>query len=91
MKTAYMKYLLALLLFGSNGSLSNLDYIKELLTEEDTILNKFSDLKQSHWSYPDVMEAANDHTGVKIKDGEAWVKQKFSDNFLQKFKYPFII
>ncbi len=47
---------------------------EEYVSKNTSVLNKFTDLNQNHWSYMDVMESANDHIGVKNKDGEAWIK-----------------
>ena len=47
---------------------------QKYVSKNTSVLNKFTDLNQNHWSYMDVMESANDHIGVKNKDGEAWIK-----------------
>lgn len=54
----------------ATGRMADEDYV----SKNTAILNKFTDLNKNHWSYLDVMEAANTHLGVAFDDSETWVK-----------------
>ena len=54
----------------ATGRIADMDYV----SKNASVLNKFTDLNQNHWSYPEVMEAANTHIGAVNNSGEAWIK-----------------
>ncbi len=54
----------------ATGRMADKDYV----SKNTSILNKFTDLNKNHWSYLDVMEAANTHLGISADDSENWVK-----------------
>ena len=54
----------------ATGRKADEDYI----SKNTSILNKFTDLNKNHWSYLDVMEAANTHLGTSSDNGENWIK-----------------